>query len=113
MNSNNKSTTKMHIKNGDTVQIISGKYKGQVGEIIKTLPKTSQVIIKNLNLKTKHIRPNQKEENGKIINFEAPIHSSNVMLYSLQNKIRSRYSIILDKKSKKYRQLKKTNEIIK
>ena len=103
----------MHIKNGDTVQIISGKYKGQIGKIIKALPKTSQVIIKNLNLKTKHVRPNQKEENGKIINFEAPIHSSNVMLYSIENKTRSRYNTILDTKSKKYRQLKKNNEIIK
>lgn len=108
-----RNISKMHVKNGDQVQIISGKYKGQIGKIIKTLPKTSQVIIKNLNLKTKHIRPHQKEESGKIIHCETPIHSSNVMLYSMQSKIRSRYSILFESKSNKYRQLKKTKEIIK
>ena len=104
---------RMHIKNGDTVKIISGKYKGQIGQITQILRKKNLVIIKNINLKTKHIRPNQKEESGQIINIEAPIHSSNVMLYSTKNKICSRYNNIYDENLKKYRQLKKTQEIIK
>ena len=108
-----KKKTKMHVKRGDMVQIISGKYKGQTGKIIKTLHKSSQVIIENLNIKTKHIRPSQKEESGKIINFEAPIHSSNVMLYSTKHKIRSRYHIIVNEQSQKYRQLNKVQEIFK
>lgn len=105
--------TKMHVKTGDTIQIISGNYKGQIGQILKVFPKTSQVIVKNLNLKVKHSRPNTKEESGKIINFEAPIHSSNVMLYSIKNKIRSRFSIKYNTDNKKYRLLLKTREIIK
>lgn len=108
-----KTKTKIHVKNGDIVKIISGKYKGRTGKIIKTLYKSSQVIVENLNIKTKHIRPNQKEESGKIINFEAPIHSSNVMLYSTKYKICSRYHIIIDKQSQKSRQLNKTQEIFK
>ena len=104
---------KIHVKNGDTVKIISGKYRGQIGEITKILRKKNQVIIKNINLKTKHIRPNQKEESGQIINIEAPIHSSNVMLYSTETKTCSRYNNIYDENLKKYRQLKKTQEIIK
>lgn len=104
---------KIHVKNGDTVKIISGKYKGQIGEITKILRKKNQVIMKNINLKTKHIRPNQKEESGQIVNIEAPIHSSNVMLYSTEKKICSRYNNIYDENLKKYRQLKKTQEIIK
>ena len=104
---------KIHVKNGDTVKIISGKYKGQIGEITKILRKKNQIIIKNINLKTKHIRPNQKEESGQIVNIEAPIHSSNVMLYSTESKICSRYNNIYDENLKKYRQLKKTQEIIK
>lgn len=104
---------KIHVKNGDTVKIISGKYKGQIGEITKILRKKNQVIIKNINLKTKHIRPNQKEESGQIVNIEAPIHSSNVMLYSTEKKICSRYNNIYDENLRKYRQLKKTQEIIK
>ena len=108
-----KQKNKIHVKNGDTVKIISGKYRGQIGEITKIIRKKNQVIIKNLNLKTKHIRPNQKEESGKIINIEAPIHSSNVMLYSTQYKICSRYNTIYRENLKKYRQLKKTQEFIK
>lgn len=106
-----KKKRKIHVKNGDIVQVISGKYKNQLGEIIKILTKDSQVIIKNLNIKTKHIRPKRQEESGKIINFEAPIHSSNVMLYSEKKQIRSRYHINISG-SKKYRQLNKTQEII-
>ena len=103
---------RVHVKNGDTVQVISGKYRGKVGNIKKIITKTSQVIIKDLNIKTKHIRPNQKEETGKIITFEAPIHSSNVMLYSAKHKVRSRYKILIDENLQKQRQLKKTGEII-
>nr|YP_010728937.1 ribosomal protein L24 [Lithothamnion corallioides]WEA77060.1 ribosomal protein L24 [Lithothamnion corallioides] len=102
---------KMHIKTGDTIQIISGSHKGKISKILKVLPKTSQVIVENLNLKIKHSRPNQEDESGKIINFEAPIHSSNVMLYSIKNKIRSRFSTQYSKDNKKYRLLKKTGEI--
>lgn len=77
-----KKKNKIHVKTGDMVKVISGSCKNQVGKIVKVLPKTRQVIIKDLNLKTKHIRPKQQEESGKIINFEAPIHSSNVRLCS-------------------------------
>lgn len=104
---------KIHVKNGDTVQVISGKHKGEIGTITKILNKTSQVIIENLNIKTKHVRPAQKEESGKIITFEAPIHSSNVMLYSVKHKICSRYKILTNENNTKQRQLKKTEEIIK
>lgn len=104
---------KMHVKKGDTVQIIAGKYKNKIGEIIQILPQTSKVIIKNLNIKIKHIKPKQGEEKGKIINFEAPIHSSNVKLYSIKMKTSSRYKIIFDENQIKYRKLNKTGEIIK
>lgn len=77
---NIKKKHKMHVKTGDMVKVISGSCKNQVGKIIKVLPKTSQVVIKDLNLKTKHVRPRQQEESGQVISFEAPIHSSNVTL---------------------------------
>lgn len=104
---------KLHVRNGDIVQVISGKYKGQIGKITKILSKTSKVIIENINLKTKHMKPNQKEESGQIVNIEAPIHSSNVMLYSKENKICSRYKIVFNEQNKKCRQLNKTKEIVK
>lgn len=107
-----KKKNKVHVRKGDIIQIISGSHKNQVGKIAKVLPKTSQVIIENINSKTKHVRPKQEGESGQIISFDAPIHSSNVMLYSVKTKIRSRYRTSLNQQSTKYRQLSKTQEII-
>ena len=103
---------KIHIKEKDTIQIISGDHKGQVGIVQKVLRKTSQVIITNVNFKTKHIRPKQENESGQIIKIEAPIHSSNVMIYSNKEKIASRYNKIKNQEKIKKRILKKTNEIV-
>ena len=72
---------KLHVKKGDRVRIITGNYKGQIGIIKNVLIKTSQVIITNINLKTKHLKPKDNNSNGQIIKMEAPIHSSNVVLY--------------------------------
>lgn len=103
---------KMHVKKGDTVQIISGRDKGKVGEILKTLPKTSKVVVKGVNIKTKHVKPQQEGESGQIATFEAPIHSSNVMLYSEKEKIASRICYTFTEEGRKVRMLKKTGEII-
>lgn len=103
---------KMHVKTGDTVQVISGQDKGKVGEIIKTNPKTSKVVIQGVNVKTKHIKPQQEGESGQITTFEAPIHSSNVMLYSTKEKVTSRICYTFTEEGRKVRMLKKTGEII-
>jgi large subunit ribosomal protein L24 len=103
---------KMHVKKGDTVQIISGRDKGKVGEILQALPKTSKVIVKGVNVKTKHVKPQQEGETGQIVTFEAPIHSSNVMLYSTKQKVASRICYTFNSEGKKVRMLKKTGEII-
>lgn len=103
---------KMHVKKGDTVQIISGKEKGKIGEILQSIPKESKVVVKGVNVKTKHVKPRQEGESGQITTFEAPIHSSNVMLYSEKEKIASRISYVLTEDGRKVRKLKKTGEII-
>jgi large subunit ribosomal protein L24 len=102
----------MHVKKGDTVQIISGREKGKVGEILQAIPTSSQVIVKGVNIKTKHIKPRQEGESGQITTFEAPIHSSNVMLYSTKQKIASRICYTYDAEGRKVRMLKKTGEVI-
>ncbi|KAI0556441.1 60S ribosomal protein L24 (chloroplast) [Gracilaria domingensis] len=76
-----KTSRKTHVKKGDTVQIISGREKGKIGTIIKVLPKYNQVIIENLNIATKHLKPQKEGNSGKIVQIEKPINSSNVMLY--------------------------------
>jgi large subunit ribosomal protein L24 len=105
-------TQKMHVRKGDTVQVISGRDKGKVGEILKAIPKASKVIVKGVNVKTKHLKPQQEGESGKIVNFEAPIHSSNVMLYSNKEKVASRICYTFTEDGRKVRMLKKTGEII-
>jgi large subunit ribosomal protein L24 len=102
----------MHVKKGDTVQVIAGRDKGKVGEIIRILPKVSKVIVKDVNVRTKHVKPQQEGESGQVVNFEAPIHSSNVMLYSTSQKVASRICYIVNEDGKKVRQLKKTGEMV-
>ncbi|HEY9761463.1 MAG TPA: 50S ribosomal protein L24 [Trichocoleus sp.] len=102
----------MHVKKGDTVQIISGRDKGKVGEILSVLPKKSQVVVKGVNIRTKHVKPQQEGESGQIVTQEAPIHSSNVMLYSDKQKVASRVCYTFTEDGRKVRMLKKTGEII-
>ena len=103
---------KMHIKKGDTVQIISGSEKGKVGEVVRVYPETSRVIVQGVNVKTKHVKPQQEGESGQIVNVEAPIHSSNVMIYSSKEKVASRICYTVNADGRKVRMLKKTGEIL-
>ena len=107
-----KTRHKMHVKKGDTVQVISGKDKGKVGEVLKALPETSQIVVKGVNVRTKHVKPQQEGESGQIQTFEAPIHSSNVMLYSTKQKVASRICYTFNSDGRKVRMLKKTGEVI-
>lgn len=104
---------KMHVKKGDTVQVISGKDKAKIGEVLQAFPQTSKVIVKGVNIKTKHVKPQQEGESGQIITVEAPIHSSNVMLYSTKQNVASRICYTFDEQGRKVRKLKKTGEILK
>ena len=71
---------KLHVKVGDVVNVISGFHKNETGEITKIDRKTGKVIVKGINFKFKHIKPNTENEIGEIKQFEAPIHHSNVKL---------------------------------
>ncbi|MBD1821490.1 50S ribosomal protein L24 [Cyanobacteria bacterium FACHB-DQ100] len=102
----------MHVKAGDTVQVIAGNDKGKVGEIVRAFPKLSKVIVRGVNIKTKHIKPKQEGESGRIETIEFPIHSSNVMLYSEKQKVASRICYTFTEDGRKVRKLVKTGEII-
>ena len=96
----------IHIKKGDTIKVISGKDKGKIGEVTQILRNSHQVIIKDINIKKKHIKPKKEGEVGRISQFEAPIDSSNVMLYNVEKKIASRICIQTDANGTKLRVLK-------
>jgi large subunit ribosomal protein L24 len=74
-------TTKMKLKKGDQVVVIAGKDKGKTGAVTKVNPATNSVLVAGINLNKKATKPNQQTgEGGGIIEKEAPIHASNVML---------------------------------
>ena len=73
---------KMHIAIGDQVTIISGSEKNKTGEVTKLYLNTGKIVVKGINFKFKHIKPNKDNEVGEIKQFEAPIHHSNVKLNS-------------------------------
>ncbi len=104
--------TKMRIKKGDTVQVISGKDKGKTGEVLRTLPYENRVVVQGVNLRTRHVKPTQEGETGRIVTEEASLHASNVMLYSTEKKVASRVEIVVEKDGTKKRRLKKTGEIL-
>jgi len=67
-----------HVRKGDTVMVTSGSHKGQVGQIMRVIPDDDRVVVKGINLKTKHLKPSRINPQGGIITREAPIHISNV-----------------------------------
>ena len=69
---------KVSIKIGDNVTIISGADENRKGEVLAVNRKTGKIIVKGINLKFKHTKPNTENEVGEIKRFEAPIHHSNV-----------------------------------
>ena len=75
---------KQHVKIGDTVIIISGSHKNEIGEILSINKKTGRIIVKGINFKFKHIKPKTENEVGEIKRFEAPIAHSNVKLFKLK-----------------------------
>ncbi len=103
---------KMRIKKGDIVQVIAGKDKGKTGEVLRTLPYENRVIVQGVNLRTRHVKPTQEGESGRIVTEEASLHASNVMLYSTAQKVASRVEIVVDKDGTKKRRLKKTGEFL-
>ena len=70
----------MFIKSNDKVKVIAGKDKGKEGVVLRVLPAKDRVVVKGVNVVKKHQKPNNANPNGGIVEFEAPIHVSNVML---------------------------------
>ncbi|HEY8529624.1 MAG TPA: 50S ribosomal protein L24 [Paenibacillaceae bacterium] len=71
---------RMHVKKNDTVIVISGKDKGKKGRVLAAYPRENRVLVEGVNMIKRHTRPNPKNPQGGIIEREAPIHASNVML---------------------------------
>jgi len=71
----------MHIRKNDTVVVITGKYKGRRGRVLEVLPKQERVLVEGVNMIKRHTRPSSRNQQGGIVEREAPIHMSNVMVW--------------------------------
>lgn len=76
-----KAAAKIHVKKGDTVLVITGKSAGKKGKVLEVIPKDDRVVVEGVNVVKRHSRPTQKMPQGGIIEKEAPIASSNVMIF--------------------------------
>lgn len=104
--------SKLKLKKGDTVKVISGEARGQEGKIISIDTKKSRVLVEGVNMISKHSKPSAKNPNGGITKQEGSIHISNVMF--VEGGKTTRIGRKADEKTKKLvRFSKKTKEVIK
>jgi len=101
----------MKIRKDDIVLIISGKDKGRKGKVIEALPKEARVIIENINLRKKHIKPRKSGEKGQIVELPGPLNVSNVKIVCPRCSKAARVGYKLEGK-KKFRICKKCNQEI-
>ena len=99
----------MNLKVGDKVVVIAGSDKGKEGKIIKTLRSENRVVVEGVHIVKKHVKPNWQQDGG-IVEVEAPIHASNVMIIDPKSKKRTRIGHTTEKNGKKIRIAKKSNE---
>ena len=67
-----------HVIKGDTVMVTSGSFKGQIGEILRVIPKHDEVVVRGVNVKTKHVKASRTSPQGQIITIEMPIAACKV-----------------------------------
>lgn len=103
--------TKLKIKKGDQVIVLAGKDKGSTGEVLKVLPEKSRVIVRGVNLVTKHKKPTQVSPGG-IEKVELPIHISNVAVADPKGGVPTRIGYKTLKDGKKVRVARKSGETI-
>ncbi|MEW6572438.1 MAG: 50S ribosomal protein L24 [Bacillota bacterium] len=72
--------SKVHVKKGDTVVVLRGKDAGKKGKVLTVFPKEHRVVVEKVNIVKRHTRPTRRIPQGGIMEKEAPIHASNVML---------------------------------
>jgi large subunit ribosomal protein L24 len=99
------------LQRGDTVVVISGKHKGKQGRVKRVLVDDDKVIIEGINLVKRHTKPNQRNQQGGIIEKEAPMHASKVMPVDPQTNKPTRVKIKTDENGTKTRVAKSGVEI--
>ena len=105
--------SKLHIKKGDTVYVNAGEDKGKTGRVLKVLVKDNKAIVEDVNMVSKHTKPNAKAPQGGIVKKEAPIHLSNLNVLDPKTKTATRIGRRMNEEGKLVRYSKKSGEHIK
>lgn len=103
---------KLHVKRGDTVMVISGSDKGKTGKIIAAFPREGKVIVEKVNIIKRHQKAKGMGRPGEIVEKEAPIFASKVMLFDASKKKPTRIGYKILKEGKKVRISKVSGEQI-
>ena len=93
----------LHIKKGDTVEIIAGDHKGATGSVLRVIPGKNKVVVQGHNIAKKHVRPSRKNPQGGRISVEQPIHISNVLPITSKGSRGSRVRYQINKDGSKSR----------
>lgn len=101
---------KMKIKKGDQVIVLSGEDKGKTGEVVRSMPKESKVVVQGINLVKRHTKPSQTTPGG-IVTKEAPIDISNVAIVDPKSGKASKIGY-KEVNGKKVRVARKSGEVI-
>jgi large subunit ribosomal protein L24 len=104
---------KLHIRKGDMVVVISGDYSGSKGRILTVDRKSERAIVEGVNMMKKHTKPNTQHPQGGIVEKEAPVHISNLMLIDPKSGKPTRVGRKLNENGKLVRYSKKSGEEIK
>ena len=100
---------KVHVKTGDKVVVINGKYRGKEGKVMQVSPSEGKVIVEGVNIVTKHVKPRRADEQGGLIQAESALYADKVQLVCPKCGIPTRVGHKINEKGKKVRTCKKSD----
>ncbi len=103
---------KIRIRKGDTVMVVAGRERGKTGKVLTLDPSTGHVTVEKLNMIKRHTKPNQKARQGGILEREAPLAISNVMLYCANCQKPVRVGIKVSEDGRRMRICRKCQEVL-
>ena len=100
------------VRKNDTVQVMSGEFRGKTGRVVKVFPDKSRALVEGLNIVKRHTKPNRKVQQGGIVQKEAPLHLSNLMLVCPKTGKPTRIGVSILEGGKRVRFSKRAKETI-
>jgi large subunit ribosomal protein L24 len=107
-----ESVNKLQIRKNDIVKVISGREKGKVGRILKVDRQKGRVLIEKLNMVKRHIKPGKTHPQGGIVEKEAPLSYSNVLVMCDKCNKPTRISMVVDGAGKRSRVCKRCGDVL-